>query len=156
MHHKLGTENALPVEKAFLRWVQREQSKERKQAELGRYIKWLLFQHRYLCWATCPFSGHPRERGLSATHQLPSLHCFCKRGLICPCHQRCGVHGPFIPAQAAAALPALLGIWPQTERVWGLGKGSWGVPNLCNILAEASVPRGAMNFFASLKNEILI
>lgn len=25
-----------------------EQSKERKQAELGRYIKWFLFQHRYL------------------------------------------------------------------------------------------------------------
>lgn len=71
------------------------------------------------------------------------------------CHQRTAVHGPFIPAGAAAALPAPRGIWPLIE-VPRLRKRLMRVPNLHSFLVGVSVQKGATNSFAFLEAKLLV
>lgn len=70
----------LPMEKAFLCWVQREERREVKQAGLGGcWVKGLLIRAIWSSQGHVPiFRLSSQWRGLSAAHQLLSLRWLCR------------------------------------------------------------------------------
>lgn len=129
MHHKLGTENAFTVEKAFLRWVQREESKEKKnRPSLADILSDSCFSTGI--WSSLshvPISRAPQGQG-TLSHPPAAITALVLQKRVNlslpPAPQSAW---PIYPCPAAAALPALLRIWPhaQSPRLrGGLMRGS--------------------------------
>lgn len=159
MHHKLCTENVFTCGKGISEMGTWNSPKKENRPSLADILSgfccstdiWRSLSH-------VPIFRAPQGEG-ALSHPPAAITALVLQKRVnlslLLCHQRTAVHGPFIPAGAAAALPAPRGIWPLIE-VPRLRKRLMRVPNLHSFLVGVSVQKGETNSFAFLEAKLLV